>query len=109
MLPGEIIINGETVSVFQEPFFSVPEKLSKKDRKQPSGPLDGLLDIAFLPFCPFPGFCINLLDADVSFAILFTNTDFEEFMIQTSDGKYDADEEVTQLIIEQFAIGINLP
>ncbi len=109
MLPGEIIINGETVSVFQEPFFSVPEeKLSKKDRKQPSGPLDGELDPAFLPFCPFPGFCINLLDADVTFADVFTDTDFNQFMIQTRDGKYDADEQVTQLIIEQFAIGINL-
>ena len=108
MLPGEIIMNGETVSVFQEPFFSVPEKLSKKDQKQPSGPLNGLLDPAFLPFCPFLGFCINLLDADVIFADVFTNTDFNEFMMQTSDGQYDADEEVTQLIIEQFAIGINL-
>jgi hypothetical protein len=110
MLPGEIIMNGEIVSVFQDPFFSVPEeKLSKKDRKQPSGPLDGLLDPAFLPFCPFPGFCINLLDADVTFADVFTNTDFNQLMIQTSDGKYDKDEQVTQLIIEQFAIGINLP
>jgi len=108
MLPGEITMNGETVSVFQEPFFSVPEKLSKKDQKQPSGPLNGLLDPAFLPFCPFPGFCINLLDADVIFADVFTNTDFNEFMMQTHDGQYDADEEVTQLIIEQFAIGINL-
>jgi len=108
MLPGEIIINGETVSVFQEPFFSVPEKLSKKDQKQPSGPLNGLLDPAFLPFCPFLGFCINLLDADVTFADVFTDTDFNQFMLQTTDGQYDADDEVTQLIIEQFAIGINL-
>jgi len=109
MLPGKIIINGELVSVFQEPFFSVPEKLSKEDRKQPSGPLDGELDPAFLPFCPFPpDVCINLLEADISFAILFTGTDFVQFMIQTSDGKYDAGELVTQLIIEQFARGINL-
>jgi hypothetical protein len=109
MLPGKIIINGEEVSVFQEPFFSVPEKLSKKDRKQPSGPLDGELDIAFLPFCIIPAIvCIHLLEADISFAFLFTDTDFVQFMIQTSDGKYDADEEVTHLIIEQFAIGINL-
>jgi len=108
MLPGEIIMNGETVSVFQVPFFSVPEeKLSEEDRKQPSGPLDGELDTAFLPFC-LPGFCINLLEADISFAFLFTDTDFVQFMIQTSDGQYDADELVTQLIIEQFAIGINL-
>jgi len=91
MLPGEIIINGETVSVFQEPFFSVPEeKLSEEDRKQPSGPLDGELDPAFVPFCPFPNFCIDLLEADISFADVFTNTDFELFLFQTSDGQYDA-------------------
>jgi len=120
-LPGTIMKEGvsDPVSVFQFP----PEKLSKKEQRQPSGPLDGLFDPAFLPitFCippppgpppPVPPVCIVLLNlqvVDSDFATQFGTThSFEHFMIETSDGKFNKNEDVTKLIIELFARGINL-
>ncbi len=113
MLPATIMKEGnpDPVSVFQFP----PEKLTKKEQKQPSGPLDGEIDIAFRPiiFCPDGGpICIPILDlliADQTFGSVHTDSSFDDFMADLIDGHYDKDELVTQIIIEQFAMGINLP
>jgi len=112
MLPPSILKEGnpDPVSVFQFP----PEKLTKKEQKQPSGPLDGVIDIAFRPiiFCPDGGpVCIPILDllvADQTFGSVHTDFPFDDFMADLTDGHYDKDETVTQMIIEQFGMGINL-
>ncbi len=112
MLPPTIMKEGnpDPVSVFQFP----PEKLTKKEQKQPSEPRDGVIDIAFRPiiFCPDGGpICIPILDlliADQTFGSFFTDSSFDDFMGDLIDGHYDKDEPVTQLIVEQFGIGINL-
>jgi hypothetical protein len=116
LLPGEIYIDGEKVSVFEFLKTNPPEKLSKKDQRQQSAPLDGEFDDAFTPidFCIVepsegnPGFCINvdLEVADIDFAEQFLiDPDFLDHMDETSDGSFDSDENVTQLIIELFARG----
>jgi len=105
--------NGQQVSVL-DPIL-VGEKFSKSELKQRSSPLDGQLDDlwngCFAPnvptSCTMGG--IPLLFFDQTFGITHTTSDFDEFMEQTSDGRYDSNEEVTQLLIEQFAMGINLP
>ena len=115
-LPDTVKFNGDQVSVL-DPIL-VGEKLSKSEFKQRSLPLDGQFAdtwngcITLVPF-PFPPSCtpdtVPLLFLDQTFAAAHTTTDFDEFMEQTSDGRYDSDEEVTQLLIEQFARGMNLP
>jgi len=117
LLPGEIYIDSEKVSVFEFLKSNPPEKLSKKEQRQPSDPLDGEFNGAFTPinFCiveppgpPPGGICINvdLLVADIDFAFEFgILPDFEDHMDKTSDGSYDSEENVTELIIELFAIG----
>jgi len=117
LLPGEIYIDSEKVSVFEFLKTNPPEKLSKKEQRQPSDPMDGEFNGAFTPinFCiveppgpPPGGICINvdLLVADIDFAIQFgILPDFEDHMDKTSDGSFDSDENVTELIIELFAIG----
>jgi len=117
MLPGEIYIDGEKVSVFEFLKTNPPEKLSKKDQRQQSAPMDGEFDDAFTPidFCivepedlPPNGICINvdLEVADIDFAEQFLiEPDFLNHMKETSDGSFDSDENVTELIIELFAIG----
>jgi len=112
MLPATIMKEGnpDPVSVFQFPI----EKLTKKEQRQQSEPLDGVIDSGFRPiiFCPDGGpICIPILDlliADQTFGSLFTDSSFDDFMVDLTDGHYDKDEPVTQLIIEQFAMGINL-
>ena len=115
MLPATIMKEGnpDPVSVFQFPI----EKLTKKEQRQQSEPLDGVIDIGFRPimFCPDGGpICIpilNLLTADQTFGEDHTSSDFASFnelMGDLTDGRYDKDETVTQMIIEQFAMGINL-
>jgi hypothetical protein len=112
-LPDFVKFNGEQVSVLDQ--ILVGEKLSKSEFKQRSLPLDGQFADTWNG-CIFPGFptsctpdTVPLLFLDQTFAEVHTTTDFDDFMEQTSDGRYDSDEEVTQLIIEQFAMGINLP
>jgi len=112
-LPDTVKFNGEQVSVL-DPIL-VGEKLSKSEFKQRSLPLDGQFAGTWNG-CIFPGFptsctlgTVPLLFLDQTFAAAHTTTDFDEFMEQTSDGRYDSDEDVTQLLIEQFARGINLP
>jgi len=117
MLPGEIRIGGEKVSVFDFLKSHPPEKLNKKEQKQLSATLDGQIDDAFIPidFCivepadfPPDGICINLdlFVVDIDFAEQFNiDPDFLDHMEETSDGSFDKDENVTKLIIELFARG----
>ncbi len=120
-LPDTVKFNGDQVSVLNP--ILVEEKLSKSEFKQRSLPLDGQFAdtwkgcITLVPF-PFPPSCtpalptfvpVPLLFLDQTFALTHSTTNFDEFMEQTSDGRYDSNEEVTQLIIEQFASGMSLP
>jgi len=80
-----------------------------------SSPVDGEFDAEFtgIDFCPVPPlFCINvdLLAADQSFGAQFGfGADrFDEFLSQQADGKFDKKDEVTKLLIQAFARGINL-
>ena len=112
-LPGIVKFNGEQVSII---FIPAGEKFSKSELKQRSSPLDGQFDDLWNGCFPpiLTTSCtigtIPLLFFDQTFG--FDHTDgeftFDEFMVETSDGRYDSHEEVTKLIIEQFAIGINL-
>ncbi len=112
-LPGMVKFNGEQVSILD----GIPdgEKFSKSELKQRSSSLDGQLDDLWngcvapnVPAsCTMGG--IPLLFLDQTFGMTFTDSDFDEFMEQTSDGRYGSNEKVTQLLIEQFARGINLP
>jgi len=112
-LPAEIKFNGQLTSLFV--IDPLGEKLSKKEKKQQSSPVDGEFDIEFtgINFCPVPPFfCINvdLLAADQSFGAQFGFGEdrFDEFMEQQADSKFDKKDEVTKLLIEAFARGINL-
>jgi len=114
-LPDTVKFNGDQVSVL-DPIL-VGEKLSKSEFKQRSLPLDGQFadtwNGCIIPVPAFPPSCtpgtVPLLFLDQTFAAAHTTTDFDEFMEQTSNGRYDSNEEVTQLLIEQFARGMNLP
>ncbi len=111
-LPAEIIFNGKMTSLFV--IDPLGEKLSKKEKKQPSSPVDGTFEDEFLgikDFC-LPGFCItvNLLEADQSFGDQFglgADT-FDEFMKELEDGKFDKKDKVSKLLKEAFSRGINL-
>jgi len=112
-LPDMVKFNGEQVSVL-DPIL-VGEKFSKSEFKQRSLPLDGQFADSwngciahdFPPSCT-PG-TVPLLFLDQTFGMVHTTSVFDEFMEQTSDGRYDSNEKVTQLLIEQFGMGINLP
>jgi len=109
-LPGKVRFDGN-----YEPIFGLTgKKFSQAELKQYSSPLDGKFDEEFLGIdvCITPSFCINvdLLEADQSFAEQFgTDHSFDHFMEETSDGRYDKNEDVTKLIVELFARGTNLP
>ena len=116
-LPEEIIFEGKLTSLFSDDLDG--KTLSKKEKKQPSSPMDGKFDEAFLNivvFCPAPdtdpAFCItvNLLVADQTFGEQFElgADTFDDFMDQQSDGKLKKKEGLAKLLIEAFAIGINL-
>jgi len=116
-LPEEIIFDGKLTSLFSDDLDG--KTLSKKEKKQPSSPMDGKFDEAFLNivvFCPAPdtdpAFCItvNLLVADQTFGEQFElgADTFDDFMDQLSDGKLKKKEGLAKLLIEAFAIGINL-
>jgi len=123
-LPGKIVFNGELTSIFL--IDPLGEKLSKKEKRQQSSPVDGAFDGAFLPinFCPAPGFCIigvNLLEVDQNFGEQFAfgtemdpfdefmgpNT-FNDFMNELEDGKFDKKDKVSKLLKQAFSRGINL-
>ncbi len=116
-LPAEIMFNGEMTSLFA--IDPLGEKLSKKEKKQPSSPVDGAFDEEFtgIDFCPVPPhFCIkvDLLAVDQSFGEQFAfgkkmNGDtFDKFMKELKDGKFDKKDKVSKLLKEAFARGINL-
>jgi len=111
-LPGMVKFNGEQVSIFNP--ILVGEKFSKSELKQRSSSLDGQFDDSWNGCVPpiLTTSCtmgtIPLLFLDQTFGTIHTTFDFDDFMEQTSDGRYDSDEKVTQLLIEQFARGINL-
>ncbi len=116
-LPEEIIFEGKLTSIFSDDLDG--KTLNKKEKKQPSSPMDGKFDEAFLNivvFCPAPdtdpAFCItvNLLEVDRTFGEQFglgADT-FDDFMDQLSDGKLKKNEDLAKLLTEAFAIGINL-
>lgn len=112
-LPAEIVFNGELTSLFA--IDPLGEKLNKKEKKQPSSPVDGTFDEEFtgIDFCPVPPFfCIqvDLLLADQSFGEQFglgADT-FDEFMIELEDGKFNKKDQVSILLDEAFSRGINL-
>jgi hypothetical protein len=91
------------------------EKLSEKEQRQQSSPVDGTFDEEFLGinFCPIEGvFCIevDLLEADRSFGKQFKDKElgldkntFDEFMQELSDGSFDNDDRVSMLLDEAFA------
>jgi len=112
-LPGMVKFNGTLVSVIDHILDG--EKFSKSELKQRTSPLDGQFDDLWNGCVDenVPDSCtegtIPLLFLDQTFGIIHTDFDFDEFMEQTSDGRYDSNEKVTQLLIEQFARGINLP
>jgi len=97
------------------------EKLSEKEQRQQSSPVDGTFEDEFLgiDFCPIDpedlppnGFCIkvNLLEADQSFGKQFKDKDldldkntFDEFMAELEDGRFDKTDRVSILLDEIFA------
>jgi len=112
-IPAEIVFNGELTSLFL--IDPLGEKLSKKEKKQQSPPVDGVFVEEFtgILFCPDPPFfclSLNLLARDQSFGeqFGFGADRFDEFMSQLEDSTYDKEDEVTKLLIEVFARGINL-
>jgi len=120
-LPAEIIYDGELTSIFD--INPLGEKLSEQEQSQASSPVDGMFDVEYLNivlFCPdpnsIPPFCItvNLLLADQTFGTLFDLNDeegplkFDEFMTSLEDGRFDSSDEVSMLLDEAFAFGINL-
>ncbi len=113
-LPEDIIFEGKLTSLFSNELDG--KTLSKKEKKQPSSPMDGKFDEGFLNivvFCPSPtdpSFCItvNLLAADQDFGIEFglgAGT-FDEFMKQLSDGKLEKNEDLAKLLKEAFEFGL---
>jgi len=113
-LPAEIVFNGELTSLFL--IDPLGEKSSKKEKTQPSSPVDGEFDIEFtgIDFCPIPPdiFCIevDLLEADQSFGDQFElGADaFDELMEELEDGKFDKEDQVSILLDQVFSRGINL-
>jgi len=111
-LPAEIKFNGKITSLFL--IVPLGEKLSEKEKKQQSSPVDGTFEEEFLgiDFCPMPPFfCINvdLLLADQSFGGQFglgADT-FDEFMKELEDGKFNKKDKVSKLLKEAFSRGIN--
>jgi len=112
-LPAEIKFNGVLTSLFV--IDPLGEKLSEKEKRQPSSPVDGVFDEEFtgIDFCPVPPFfCIkvDLLVADQSFGEQFglgADT-FDEFMAELEDGEFDKTDQVSILLEEAFSRGINL-
>ncbi len=118
-LPAEIMFKGKVTSLFDDKLEG--KKLSKKEQKQQSSPVDGKFDKEFehIKFFPapveLPNFFIevNLLTADQSFGAQFAPTHpdmdgdtFDEFMKELEDGKFDKKDKVSKLLKEAFSRGI---
>ena len=116
-LPAKITFNGvpETSLFLIDP---LGDKLSKKEKKQPSSPVDGKFDGEFtgIKFCPIPDiFCIkvNLLAADQDFGFEFADESlglgpgtFDEMMLELEDGEFNKKDKVSKLLKEAFARGL---
>jgi len=110
-LPAKIMFNGKLTSLFL--IDPLGEKLSKKEKKQPSSPVDGKFDIEFtgINFCPIPDiFCIevDLLFADQSFGkqMLLGADTFDELMEELEDGEFNKKDKVSKLLKQAFARGL---
>jgi hypothetical protein len=91
------------------------QKLSEKEQRQQSAPVDGTFEDEFLGinFCPIaPDFCIevDLLEADQSFGKQFKDKDldmdkntFDELLAELTDGSFDKTDRVSGLLDEAFA------
>jgi len=116
-LPAEIWYNGKMTSLFLiDPH---GEKLSKKEQKQQSSPVDGKFDDVFTEIKDFclPGFCItvDLLNADRTFGKQFDDTHpkmdggtFDKFMKELEDGKFNKKDKVSKLLKQAFSQGLYL-
>jgi len=112
-LPANIMFNGQLTSLFV--IDPLGEKLSKKEKVEPSAPVDGMFEEEFrgIDFCPIPDiFCIvvDLLEADRSFGDQFDlgENKFNNFMAELSDGSFDDTDEVSRLLVEAFSRGLAL-
>lgn len=111
-LPGHIKINGKMTMTLNPSLHGMT--LSDSDLEQLSDKLDGKFDHEFrmirIFIPPDVDMVIDLLELDSNFAEQF-DTDghtFEEFLSELRDGSYDEDEEVTKLIRDLFAKGLNI-
>jgi len=109
-LSVELVFNGELTSLFL--IDPLGEKLSEEEKKQQSSPVDGefVEELTGIIFCPDFCLSLNLLARDQSFGeqFGFGADRFDEFLSQLEDSTYDEEDEVTKLLIEVFARGINL-
>ncbi len=113
VLPGEIEINGVPTVIFV--IDPLGDRLNESEQHQHSSPLDGMFDEEFtgIEICITPTVCfsLDLLELDRSFGAQFaTEADidadsFDEFLLELSDGVFDSNDKVTQLIVESFARG----
>jgi len=121
-LPAEIMFNGQMTSLFDSEKLE-GKKLSKKEQKQQSSPVDGKFDKEFehIKFFPapdlFPDFFIevNLLTADQSFGKQFAlipldmdEDTFDDFMDELKDGEFNKKDKVSKLLKEVFSRGLYL-
>jgi len=118
-LPATIKFNGMPgTSIFM--IDPLGEKLSKKEKRQQSSPVDGKFDIEFtgINFCPIPDiFCIevDLLVADQSFGKQFglmppdmDEDTFDDLMDELKDGEFNKKDKVSILLKEAFSRGLYL-
>ncbi len=118
LLSAEIVFNGKVTSLFAIP--PLGEKLSEKEKRQASSPVDGKFDKEFtgINFCPVPPhFCIkvDLLFADQSFGEQFADASqnldgdtFDDFMDELKDRKFNKKDKVSIFLDEAFSRGMNL-
>ena len=110
LLPGKIMVNGVLTPILDPSLFG--KTLGKHDLKQLSSPLDGVLDSEFrsmlVPDPANPGgfITIDLLERDSTFAEQFaTDFTFEFFLSELTDGHYDKNDTVMQVIRAEISEG----
>lgn len=110
VLPGEIRVNGERLSIFDESLAGV--SLSRDDLKRKGDTVNGQINDVFLNIVfetPAGEIVVDLLERDSSFAQQFnTEVTFEELMAQLEDGKYNTDDLALQFIRTLFAKGLSV-
>jgi hypothetical protein len=110
MLPGKIRVNGVQTPILDPSLLG--KTLGKQDLRQLSSPLDGQFDSEFssvpVPDPDNPGsfITIDLLERDRSFAEQFeTDFSFDDFLAELTDGHYDKNDTVMQIIRDEFSAG----